>query len=292
MDHEATLDRWKRFTYVDNLPEDISYFRNLLEKYSNIPPEDIDCLLLRTRERLWEVAMYPCIGRWSFLNLQSVHDPHFYTVVQRLRDSAASGAESSYPEALLDIGCCVGQLLRKLVHDGIDPTRLFGTDLHPEFISIGAELFRDEGCGLTFAAGDMLDPRDEDLNILDGKITLVHAGNFFHLFTWEEQVVIGMRIVRFLHPGTIDAIIFGRQIGSHNPRERQGGRKSFLHNEESLQRLWNEVGVKTGTRWRVQMNINEERVVDIPGFGVEDRYVRFGIYQFPLRKAGTATADT
>lgn len=52
MDHEATLDRWKRFTYVDNLPEDISYFRNLLEKYSNIPPEDIDCLLLRTVRRL------------------------------------------------------------------------------------------------------------------------------------------------------------------------------------------------------------------------------------------------
>lgn len=37
------------------------------------------------------------------------------------------------------------------------------------------------------------------------------------------------------------------------------------------------------------MNMNEERVVDIPGFGEEDRYVRFGIYQFPLRKAGKAS---
>lgn len=103
------------------------------------------------------MAIYPCIGRWSFLNLHSVRDPHFYTAVDRLRSSAASGAVSSYPEALLDIGCCVGQLLRKLVHDGIGPTRLFGTDLHSEFISIGAELFCDEASGLTFAAGDMLD---------------------------------------------------------------------------------------------------------------------------------------
>lgn len=312
MNHETALERWKRFTYVDNLPEDIGPFRKLLEEYSNIPPEQVDGLLLRTvssalihyfrwkwpsnfsrqRERLWEVAMYPCIGRWSFLNLQGVRDPHFYTAVERLRRSADSGDASIYPEALLDIGCCVGQLLRKLVHVGIDPTRLYGTDLHSEFISIGVELFRDEASGLTFAAGDMLDPNDEALDILDGKITLVQAGNFFHLFTWEEQVVIGMRIVRFLHPESVDAVIFGRQIGTHSPRERQGRRKSFLHDEESLQRLWNEIGAKTGTRWRVQMNLNEEKMVDIPGFGEEDRYVRFGIYQFPIEKKGIAPADT
>jgi hypothetical protein len=152
------------------------------------------------------------------------------------------------------------------VHDGIDPTRLYGTDLHSEFISIGTELFRDEASGLTFAAGDMLDPNDEALGILDGKITLVHAGNFFHLFTWEEQVVIGMRIVCCMHPETIDAIIFGRQIGTHSPRERQGRRKSFLHDEESLQRLWNEIEAETGICWRVRMNINEEKVVEIPKF--------------------------
>lgn len=236
--------------------------------------------------------MYPCIGRWSFLNLQSVHDPHFDTAVERLRGSAVSSTASSYPEALLDIGCCIGQLLRKLVHDGIDPTHLYGTDLHSEFITIGTELFRDKANGLTFAAGDMLNPNDEALGILDGKITLVHAGNFFHLFTWEEQVVIGMRIVRFMQPESIDAIIFGRHIGTHNPRERQGRRNSYLHNEESLQRLWNEIGAKTGTCWRVQMDMNEEKVVDIPGFGGEDRYVRFGIYQFPTEKTGKVLAET
>lgn len=37
-----------------------------------------------------------------------------------------------------------------MVHDGINPTHLFGTDLHSKFISIGAELFRDEASGLTF----------------------------------------------------------------------------------------------------------------------------------------------
>lgn len=228
--------------------------------------------------------MYPCIGRWSFLNLQSIQDPHFNTAVKRLKNSTDSDVESNSSDALLDIGCCIGQMLRKLVQDGIDPKRLFGTDLHPEFISIGTELFNDGGGGLTFAAGDMLDPEDEALKALDGKMTLIHAANFFHLFTWEEQLKIGARIVRFLRLDTIDAIIFGRQIGTHKPREKEGRKKSFLHNQESLQKLWGEIGEKTGTQWSVLVNVNEERAVDIPGFGDADRYIRFGIYQIPLRR--------
>lgn len=48
MNQETLLERWKRFTYVDNLPENIGPFRKLLEEYSNIPPEEVDGLLLRT----------------------------------------------------------------------------------------------------------------------------------------------------------------------------------------------------------------------------------------------------
>ncbi|UKZ80066.1 hypothetical protein TrVFT333_007831 [Trichoderma virens FT-333] len=187
MYHETALDRWKRFTYIDGLPEEISPFRELLEEYSKVPPGETDELLIKTRKKLWEVAMYPCIGRWSFLNLRSVQDSHFKTAFERLKNSTGLDMDSSSTDTLLDIGCCVGQVLRKLVHDGIEPTRLFGTDLHSEFISIGTELFDDEGCGLTFAAGDMLDPEDKALDTLDGKITIIHAANFFHLFTWEEQ---------------------------------------------------------------------------------------------------------
>lgn len=48
MGQEAALDLWKRFAYVDDLPEDIGPFRTLLEKYSKVPPSEIDGLLLRT----------------------------------------------------------------------------------------------------------------------------------------------------------------------------------------------------------------------------------------------------
>ncbi|KAL7807441.1 hypothetical protein V8C26DRAFT_423865 [Trichoderma gracile] len=283
MSSESALETWKKLTYTDELPEDIALFRKLLEEYSRVTLNEIDGILLKTRKKLWEVAMYPCIGRWSFLNLRNMHDGHFSAASARLKNATGLSTASESTDALLDIGCCVGQVLRKLVQDGIEPTRLFGTDIHPEFITIGTELFNDAGSGLTFVAGDMLNPEDKALEELDGKITLVHAANFFHLFKWEEQVKVGTRITRFLQPGTVDAMIFGRQIGTHRPRERDGKMKSFLHNQESFQKLWDEIGAKTGTRWRVDVGFNEERQVSIPGFGEEDRYIRFGIYQLPTQ---------
>ncbi|PTB66649.1 hypothetical protein BBK36DRAFT_1117593 [Trichoderma citrinoviride] len=281
MSLDLVPENWKQLTYVDELPEDIGPFRKLLEDYSKVPPNKVDEHLLNARDKLWEVAMYPCIGRWGFLNLRNMHDHHFLTAFERLKSSAGSSPASGSSDALLDIGCCVGQILRKLVQDGIEPTRLFGTDLHPEFITIGTELFNDAGSGLTFVAGDMLNPDDKALQQLDGKITLVHAANFFHLFTWEEQVKAGTRITRFLQPGTVDAMVFGRQIGTHKPRQMEGRMNFFLHNQESLQKLWDEIGTKTGTRWRVDVTINEDKRVNLPGFGEEDVYIWFGIYQLP-----------
>ncbi|KAM6485673.1 hypothetical protein HDV62DRAFT_403067 [Trichoderma sp. SZMC 28011] len=187
MHHETALDRWKRFTYVEDLPDELGPFRKLLEEYSKVPQNETDELLVSTRKKLWEVAVYPCIGRWSFLNLRSMQDSHFKIAFERLKQPNDPDTGSNSTDTLLDIGCCIGQVLRKMVYDGIEPTRLFGTDLHPEFISIGTELFNDEGCGLTFVPGDLLDPEDKALNKLDGKITLIHAANFFHLFTWEQQ---------------------------------------------------------------------------------------------------------
>lgn len=170
------------------------------------------------------------------------------------------------------------------MHDGVDSKKLFGTDLHAEFIDIGFELFRDGGkLNATFAAGDMLRDDDQGLAAIDGKVTLVHVANFFHLFSWAQQVAIGKRIVRFLKAGTQDAIIFGRQIGSVVPGEevtsRSGQNAKFLHDVSTFQRLWDEVGQKTGTRWSAEVDVIETIPVQIPGFGENARYCKFGVYQ-------------
>jgi hypothetical protein len=40
-------------------------------------------------------------------------------------------------ENFLDLGCCLGQEIRKLVFDGAPSVNTYGSDLHGEFISVG-----------------------------------------------------------------------------------------------------------------------------------------------------------
>jgi hypothetical protein len=59
MDREAALDHWKRFTYVDDLPEDIDPFRKLLQEYSKVPPGEVDKLLLKTVSSVFFLYFIP-----------------------------------------------------------------------------------------------------------------------------------------------------------------------------------------------------------------------------------------
>lgn len=175
------------------------------------------------------------------------------------------------------MACCVGQVLRKLAFDGVDPARLFGTDLSPEFLDLGFELFNDrEKFGPdSFVAADLLDPSDEGSKKLDGKVTLISAGNFFHLFDWDNQVLAATRMIKFLKPGVTDAIVLGGQIGSSKPGNftTVTGGTRFLHNPETFQELWDEAGRTTGTKWNVSSRWISTATIDIPSFPDESRYL-------------------
>ncbi|TDZ44938.1 Methyltransferase trt5 [Colletotrichum trifolii] len=166
---------------------------------------------------------------------------------------SAGPAAGDSQDRLLDLGTCGGQALRQLTHDGADSSRLFGVDLRPEFLDIGYDLFQDKGrFHATLVAGNVLDPADANLTALNGRVSIVWANAFFHLFDWKQQVAAATRIVGFLRPGIRDALVFGRHLGSVEPKESEDrGRTRFLHDQGSFQRLWDEVGEKTGTRWRV-----------------------------------------
>lgn len=179
----------------------------------------------------------------------------------------------------------MGQVIRQLAFDGINPSRLYGTDLEPRFLDMGFDLFMDRNKFKTaFVAGDMLEggEGDESLKALDGMMSVIHATSFFHLFTWENQVRVAIRMVRFLDPDDADVMIFGRHVGATTPGDREGagGSKRYLHNAESWQNLWEEVGRLTGTSWRTEANDIEE-----PGMNLHSiadgtlRRVRYGVFR-------------
>lgn len=208
------------------------------------------------------------------MRLTEQNDPCYQQVLFRLNVPRSN-------DAFLDLGCCVGQVLRQLRHDGVRGVQLFGTDVQSKFVDIGYNLFQDEGdFGATFVVGDMLDPDDTRLDELSQKVTIIYAGSFFHLFNWTQQVYIGKRLVGFLKQGTKNALIYGRHIGTSEPgMSSLGDMSPYLHNRESFQRLWDKVGNLTNTRWTVEIEPAGEKILDTPRLEGDVHPVNFTIHQ-------------
>ena len=105
---------------------------------------------------------------------------------------------------------------------------------------------------------------ESGLTELDGKIDIVYAGSFLHLFGYAGQFKVCERIVKLLKP-VKGSMVAGRQAGYVVAGERvyraNFQEKMFRHNVESFEKMWEEVGEKTGTKWRVEAEIQkmEER---------------------------------
>ncbi|CAI4215444.1 unnamed protein product [Parascedosporium putredinis] len=203
------MEMWK-LIYQEELPPDIGPVKDILEEYSGIDSTEVEAHLHTIREKAWNATRYPCIGRWRFLYIDPSSDPRYQRVLSRLTSWRSS-------DVLLDLGCGVGQSLRQFSYDGVHASKLIGLDINPTLIEIGFELFRDRHrTPAGFVVGNMMDDVDEGLEKIDGRISIVHASNFWHLFNWTQQLAMAVRLVRFFKMGEKRAMIYGR----HSPRPR------------------------------------------------------------------------
>ncbi|MCJ1298531.1 hypothetical protein MMC08_001321 [Hypocenomyce scalaris] len=224
--------------------------RDIFEKYCGIPSDQVIPHIVQLRERAWDIWPYPCIGRFNFLDLgisQSTLYPH---ILRRVKDG----------QTLLDLGCCFGQDIRKLVSDGAPAENLWGADLRAEFINLGYDLFLDkETLKTTFLTADIFDP-ESALKQLDGQIDIVYTGSFFHLFVWDDQVKVAKRVARLLKPRK-GSLVLGRQVGTVKPGEYPHRTNPtgvmWRHDGASFASMWKEVGEATGTKWDVNATLDE-----------------------------------
>lgn len=147
----------------------------------------------------------------------------------------------------MDLGCAFGQDLRRLRADGIRGRQLYGADLRLEFVDLGYELFRDRGnLGATFLEADVFNPSSA-LKDLEGRVSVIHAASFFHLFSWVAQKEVAHACLRLLVPQP-GSLILGRQVGDRSPGEkaRRDGGTHWRHDEGSWKALWEEVGREAG----------------------------------------------
>ncbi|KAK6951376.1 hypothetical protein Daesc_007911 [Daldinia eschscholtzii] len=273
---------WEKDMHTDVIPWQNNRFRELLENYSKIPPNEVEAEIFRIRDKAWEVVKYPCIGSFTYLHLLQFGDsqPEMQKATERLK---APGSQDTF----LEIGGFICQTIRWLAYAGVDSKRLYGTDLHAEFLELGYEQFRDrETLNATLVAGDMLLSDEEYAasplaRLFNGKMSIVHASNFFHLFSWESQLIICERIVRFFRSDLSadnPAVLFGRHIGSEKPGEVEKF-KVFMHDQTTFQSLWDEVGKRTGTSWKVNMEFLPLPRPKPNIFGEHARTVRYVVTQ-------------
>jgi len=254
--------------------------RQLFETYSKIPSDSVEDHVYKIRDEAWDVWPYPCIGGFRFLDLAVRDSPQYPEILERLK---------SGNETFLDLGCCFGQEVRRLVADGAPSEKIYASDLRPEFFELGYTLFKDrETLKSKFIAADVFDS-ESGLKELDGKIDIVYVGSFLHLFGYAQQVEVAVRIVKLLKY-KVGSLVVGRQVGHVNAGEKvhttnhQAG-KMFRHNVASFEKLWGEVGEKTGTKWKVEAEIQEIESEDSypRGHGTENddllRRITFSVFR-------------
>ena len=98
---------------------------------------------------------------------------------------------------------------------------------------------------------------------LRGKIDVVHAAYFFHLFERAGQVKAAKRVVGFLNPNNQNVVVFGCNGGP-----KVVGWENYVLNKKAWQGVWDEVGEATGTAWRTEMHVEETQHTIMVSFAV------------------------
>ncbi|KAK1973757.1 methyltransferase [Colletotrichum cereale] len=250
--------------------------RQMLEEYAGIPPDEVEDHVLTMRDKIWDVFPYPCIGDFHFLDFNLSQRSGYRQVIATLQEPDARH---------LEIACCVGQDLRRLVHDGVDSAKTTAIELERGYIEAGYELFRDRGTLRTrFVNADMLDQGSAELAGLEGSFDTAHMGLCLHLWNREEQLVVLRRVIRLLKqkPGVM---IVGTTAGHQDGIEMPGvaNKPALRHNLETWQKLWADLSEQTGTKWKLKTEMTEtlggnREWVKRPGWwGDEMRFVVFEI---------------
>jgi len=252
--------------------------RELLEKYSLVPPDEVIPRIIKTvtpfffntpvifcnltpnltiqRDTIWDVFPWPCVGQFRFLDLSMSRNPAYAQILDRLKHKQ---------DRILDVGCCLAQDLRKLAYDGAPASSLFGLEKQAEFISIGYDFFGDRETlsDATFINADLFDRENEEVCKAVGTFGIVNLGMVLHIWDLEGQIRACQRVVELLR-GEKGVMVVGQSVGDVVGKEvsSRGSRVIFKHDVQTFTIMWEEVGRRTGTRWEVEAALDEGLGID------------------------------
>nr|BAW27597.1 putative methyltransferase [Aspergillus stellatus] len=231
--------------YDPNLDHVKEPVRSILEEYSQIPANEILAHVQKLRDTAFAIFPYACVGQFSFLELSIASSPCYPEILRRVKDG----------EKLLDLGCAFGQELRRLIYDGAPHANLYGSDLRPEFLQLGCDLFLDhERMNKQLIPADIVDERSELIARVGGQIDMVYISLFLHVFDWDKQVVVAKRVFSLMRakPGSmiVCRVVACRDQAVLNATQTR--MPYYYHDLASWNRLWEKVQEQTGFKLDVQ----------------------------------------
>lgn len=159
----------------------------------------------------------------------------------------------------LDIGCCLGQDIRKLVMDGAPAGNLYGAELHAPFIDLSYELFRDRGLASTFMEADALVlSGDGPLAKLRGEVDFVHLGMVLHVFGLEKQRTLLENCLALLRPGR-GSMILGTAVGDIEGAQAPAGH--YMHSDETFKAMCADISERTGVKFECRASLDESLAI-------------------------------
>ena len=168
--------------------------------------------------------------------------PCYNSILQRLH----------FGDTFLDVGCFIGQDLRRLVFDGAPSSHLYGVDIVNHW-DLGYEFFKDrDRFSATYLEADVMSP-NSGLTALRGKIDIINITHVLHQWDWRQQVACAKQLVDLSSgPG---ASVVGFQVGSVGERDKRATEEargdSYWHSVESFASMWDTVGKETDTVWDI-----------------------------------------
>ncbi|KAE8362429.1 hypothetical protein BDV27DRAFT_146990 [Aspergillus caelatus] len=197
--------------------------REFLEIYSGINPTDVNVHVARIAKRGWEFIL-PQL-------------PAYTRIVDRVEQGAL----------FIDLGCGLGQDIRRLAYDGAPSENLVGLDLRNAITELGYDLFKDRDTSKARFISQDFFQNTLELRKMTGKAEIINSGLFMHLWDWAGQIRIG------LHSGG-----GGRDSGNH---KAEGWIERYVHNEMSFRQMWIEIERLTGARCKLALSAEEESVI-------------------------------
>ena len=117
-------------------------------------------------------------------------------------------------------------------------------------------MYRDKGrFAAHFIETNILSSEDPALLALAGHVGIISISALLHQWSWEDQVKAGKKLVTFSKPGSL---VVGYQIGNTEGKEvifPSTKRAVWRHDPVSFEKMWNQVGVETGSTWETKASL-------------------------------------